>query len=101
MNGHKKTRLVEVRTKILKENDVAARALRQRFEDEGVVVVSLVSSPGAGKTMFLERTLLRLREQYQVAALVGDLVLLPALLATRAGKTFTRRSAGSQRVEQT
>ena len=73
MNGHKKTRLVEVRTKILKENDIAARALRERFEDEGVFVVSLVSSPGAGKTMFLEQTLLRLREQYRVAALVGDL----------------------------
>ncbi len=73
MSGHKTTRLVEVRTKILKENDVAARALRQRFEDEGVFVVSLVSSPGAGKTMFLEQTLLRLRERYRVAALVGDL----------------------------
>ena len=73
MTGHKKTRLVEVRTKILKENDVAARALRRRFEDEGVFVVSLVSSPGAGKTMFLEQTLQRLRERYRVAALVGDL----------------------------
>jgi len=73
MNGYKKTRLVEVRTKVLKENDVSARALRQRFEDEGIFVVSLVSSPGAGKTMFLEQTLSRLREQYRVAALVGDL----------------------------
>ncbi len=73
MKDHKKTRLVEVRTKILKENDVVARALRQRFEDEGVYVVSLVSSPGAGKTMFLEQTLMRLRDQYRVAALVGDL----------------------------
>ena len=67
------TRLVEVRTKILKENDVTARALRKQFKDEGVYVVSLVSSPGSGKTMFLEQTLLRLREQHRFAALVGDL----------------------------
>jgi hydrogenase nickel incorporation protein HypB len=67
------TRLVEVRTKILKENDVVARALRQAFRDAGVYVVSLVSSPGAGKTMFLEMTLLLLRDKYRVAALVGDL----------------------------
>jgi hydrogenase nickel incorporation protein HypB len=67
------TRLVEVRTKILKENDVVARSLRQAFREAGVYVVSLVSSPGAGKTMFLEKTLLLLREEYRVAALVGDL----------------------------
>lgn len=67
------TRLVEVRTKILKENDVTARAMRKRFHDDGVFVVSLVSSPGSGKTMFLEETLKALREQYRVAALVGDL----------------------------
>jgi len=67
------TRLVEVRTKILKENDVVARSLRQAFREAGVYVVSLVSSPGAGKTMFLEKTLQALREEYRVAALVGDL----------------------------
>lgn len=67
------TRLVEVRTKILKENDVVARALRARFQESGVFVVSLVSSPGSGKTMFLEKTLAALRERYRVAALVGDL----------------------------
>jgi hydrogenase nickel incorporation protein HypB len=67
------TRIVEVRTKVLKENDVTARALRQRFHDSGVFVVSLVSSPGSGKTMFLEQTLTALRSRYRVAALVGDL----------------------------
>jgi hydrogenase nickel incorporation protein HypB len=67
------TRLVQVRTKILKENDVIARALRQSFQEAGVYVVSLVSSPGAGKTMFLEKTLAALRNDFHVAALVGDL----------------------------
>jgi hydrogenase nickel incorporation protein HypB len=67
------TRIVQVRTKILKENDSLARGLRRRFEEARVYVVSLVSSPGAGKTMFLESTMRRLRERFRVAALVGDL----------------------------
>ncbi len=66
-------RLVEVRQHVLKRNDTAARALRERFHQAGAYVVSLVSSPGAGKTAFLEKILTRLRERYRVAALVGDL----------------------------
>ncbi len=66
-------RLVQVRQHILKRNDEAARALRSRFHEAGVFVVSLVSSPGAGKTAFLERVLSSLRERHRVAALVGDL----------------------------
>lgn len=66
-------RLVQVRQHILKRNDEVARTLRSRFEQAGVYVVSLVSSPGAGKTAFLERVLTSLRGHYRVAALVGDL----------------------------
>jgi hydrogenase nickel incorporation protein HypB len=67
------TRLVEVRQHVLKNNDVVARALRSRFHEAGVYVVSMVSSPGAGKTAFLEKTLHLLKGRYRVAALVGDL----------------------------
>jgi hydrogenase nickel incorporation protein HypB len=67
------SRLVEVRQKILNKNDLAARALRERFRDAGVCVISLVSSPGSGKTAFLERVLTCMRSRYRVAALVGDL----------------------------
>ncbi|MGH9899127.1 MAG: hydrogenase nickel incorporation protein HypB [Pyrinomonadaceae bacterium] len=66
-------RLVEVRQKILKQNDLLASELRQRFRDAGVYVISLVSSPGAGKTALLEQTLTLLRQECRVAALVGDL----------------------------
>src|ERR1700677_1844080 len=68
-----KTRMIEVRQNVLKQNDVVARALRQRFHEAGVFVVSLVSSPGAGKTALLEKTLTLLRQEFRVAALVGDL----------------------------
>src|ERR1700751_5787227 len=67
------TRLIQVRQHVLKQNDVAARALRDRFRDAGVYVVSLVSSPGAGKTALLEKVLGLLRGGGRVAALVGDL----------------------------
>jgi hydrogenase nickel incorporation protein HypB len=66
-------RLVEVRQKVMKQNDLLAKALRARFQEAGVYVVSLVSSPGSGKTAFLERTLSLLRPRCRVAALVGDL----------------------------
>jgi len=66
-------RLVEVRRNILKANDVAARTLRERFRTATVTAVSLVSSPGSGKTAFLEKTLTAMRERWRVAALVGDL----------------------------
>ena len=66
-------RLIEVRKNVLKANDVVARALREKFRSAGVYVVSLVSSPGSGKTAFLEKTLTLLRSEVRVAALVGDL----------------------------
>jgi hydrogenase nickel incorporation protein HypB len=68
------TRIVELRQGILKKNDELARGLRERFTSAGVLVLNLVSSPGTGKTAFLERTLRELRERgSRVAALVGDL----------------------------
>jgi hydrogenase nickel incorporation protein HypB len=66
-------RMIEVRKNVLKQNDVLARALREQYRAAGVFVVSLVSSPGSGKTMFLEKTLTELQPRYRVAALVGDL----------------------------
>ncbi|MDT5293340.1 MAG: hydrogenase nickel incorporation protein HypB [Acidobacteriota bacterium] len=66
-------RLVEVRQNVLKQNDLLARELRRVFRAAGVYVVSLVSSPGSGKTALLEKTLTLLRPRCRVAALVGDL----------------------------
>lgn len=68
------TRIVELRQGILKKNDELARELRARFTAAGVLVLNLVSSPGTGKTEFLQRTLAELRARgSRVAALVGDL----------------------------
>ena len=66
-------RIVELRQKVLKRNDILAGELRARFREAGVYVVSLVSSPGSGKTAFLEKVLGLFAQAHRVAALVGDL----------------------------
>ena len=68
------TRVLESRKGILNKNDEIARRLRERLHTFGLLTINLVSSPGSGKTAFLQRTLRMLREQGNAAAaLVGDL----------------------------
>jgi hydrogenase nickel incorporation protein HypB len=67
------TRIVEVRAKVMKQNDLLAASLRERFQQHHTCVVGLVSSPGSGKTAFLEKLLAGLARNHRVAALVGDL----------------------------
>jgi hydrogenase nickel incorporation protein HypB len=68
------TRVLEIRKGVLNKNDLLAAGLRERFQSAGVTVFNLVSSPGAGKTALLERTLHTLLEEgRRAAALVGDL----------------------------
>jgi hydrogenase nickel incorporation protein HypB len=89
-------RLLEVRKNVLKQNDVIARALRDRFRSQGTYVISLVSSPGSGKTTFLEKTLTLLRPHYRVAALVGDLATEnDALRLARSGVPVRQITTGT------
>jgi hydrogenase nickel incorporation protein HypB len=68
------TRVLEIRKNVLNKNDEIARGLRAKLQATGVLTVNLVSSPGSGKTAFLQRTLRTLRETgHASAALVGDL----------------------------
>ena len=59
--------------KVLKENDHLAATLRADFERHRTVCVNLVSSPGSGKTMLLEKTLERFDPAFRVAVLTGDI----------------------------
>src|ERR1044071_1476068 len=89
-------RLVEVRQNVLKQNDLLARELRERFRQSGVKVVSLVSSPGAGKTAFLEKMLSDLKPRHAVAALVGDLATEnDAARLTRSGAPVRQITTGT------
>jgi hydrogenase nickel incorporation protein HypB len=91
-----KTRIVEVRQGILKKNDALARALRERFAMTQTYVVSLVSSPGAGKTALLEATLRAARSRFRVGALVGDLATdNDAMRLSRSGAPVHQISTGT------
>ena len=66
-------RIVTVRQNILKANDSVAAENRGVFARHGLRVLNLTSSPGAGKTALLERTLEDLRNRIRLAVAVGDL----------------------------
>lgn len=68
------SQIIEVGKAVLSKNDELAAVLRERFNKTGLRVINLVSSPGSGKTAWLQRTLARLREHgRRGAVLVGDL----------------------------
>ncbi|MGO9642000.1 MAG: hydrogenase nickel incorporation protein HypB [Candidatus Acidiferrales bacterium] len=50
-----------------------AAELRERFADHEILCLNLVSSPGAGKTSLLERTLQAFAPTQRVAVLTGDI----------------------------
>lgn len=66
-------RIVTVRQNILRANDHTAAENRLMFQAAGVRAINLASSPGAGKTALLERTLRDLAGSVRMAVAVGDL----------------------------
>jgi hydrogenase nickel incorporation protein HypB len=58
---------------ILEANDRLAEQLRKIYADNRLLVLNLMSSPGAGKTSLLERTLTDLRPELRMAVIEGDL----------------------------
>ena len=64
---------IAVEKKVLNENQILAEQLRERYRQNGVLCVNLISSPGSGKTALLERTLERMDKSSRVAVLTGDL----------------------------
>ncbi len=66
-----------IEKKVLSENDWIAARLRERLRDQGTLAVNLISSPGSGKTMLLEKTLemlpAALGKGTRAAVLTGDI----------------------------
>jgi hydrogenase nickel incorporation protein HypB len=65
-------RTVQIERDILAKNNAFAVANRERFEQQGVLALNLVSSPGSGKTSLLVRTIAALREEMPLAVIEGD-----------------------------
>ncbi len=64
--------IVEVEQDILSKNNLQARHNRNHFEEQGILSINLVSSPGSGKTSLLERTLADLKGQSTFFVIEGD-----------------------------
>jgi len=64
---------IEVVTKILDANDVQAEKNRAHFSNHGILAINLMSSPGAGKTSLLEKTIELLRDELKIGVIEGDL----------------------------
>ena len=72
VQGVSQSRLVRIERDILGKNDEHAARNRTWLEARGILALNLVSSPGAGKTSVLVRTLETVRERFSVAVIEGD-----------------------------
>jgi hydrogenase nickel incorporation protein HypB len=64
--------VITIERKVLEKNDELARQNRALLERHGIFAINVVSSPGAGKTSLLERTLEHLAGKLAVAVIEGD-----------------------------
>jgi hydrogenase nickel incorporation protein HypB len=64
---------VQVLKNILEKNDHQAHHNREHFDRYGILAVNLMSSPGAGKTSLLEKTIELLKDKYRIGVIEGDL----------------------------
>jgi hydrogenase nickel incorporation protein HypB len=64
--------VITIERRVLEKNDEIARLNRALIESHGLFSFNIVSSPGAGKTSILERTLEHLRDSLRIAVIEGD-----------------------------
>ena len=67
------SKTIPVIRNILEANDRLADQLRGIYAEKKLLTLNLMSSPGAGKTALLERTLSDLRDELRMAVVEGDL----------------------------
>lgn len=67
------TQTVSVMQDLLSQNNHIAAHNREHFDSHEVLAINLMSSPGAGKTALLERTIETLRDRARIAVIEGDL----------------------------
>ena len=63
---------ISIEKKVLSENDRLADRIRKNLRRHGIIALNLVSSPGAGKTSLLERTLRALKNRINIGLIAGD-----------------------------
>jgi hydrogenase nickel incorporation protein HypB len=66
-------KIIEVKRSILEDNDADAACLRQELRDNRTFLLNLMSSPGAGKTTTLLRTIAELKEEMRIGIMEADI----------------------------
>ena len=66
-------KVIELHQSVTLSNDRDAEALRKELKEKKVFLVNLMSSAGSGKTTFLSRTILDLKDKYRIAVLEADI----------------------------
>ena len=69
----KETKTVDVNQSLLKANEEAAIANKKHFDEKGIYVMNLISSPGSGKTTLLEKTIESIKDEVSIGVLEGDI----------------------------
>ena len=64
---------IKVLKNVLEANDQVAAKIREQFAARKISAINLISSPGAGKTSLLERTIPELRSHFRIGVLEGDI----------------------------
>lgn len=70
---HSHSKVVDVHTSLFAANDALAKTNREHFDNNGVVALNLISSPGGGKTTLLEHTIEALRGEINIGVIEGDI----------------------------
>jgi hydrogenase nickel incorporation protein HypB len=64
--------IITIERKILEKNDEVAGKNRELLRSKKILTINLVSSPGAGKTSLLEKSLEHLKDKIPVSIIEGD-----------------------------
>ena len=66
-------KVIEVKRSIFEDNDKDAELLRQELKEQGTFLLNLMSSPGAGKTTTLKRTIAMLKDEMKIGIMEADI----------------------------
>ena len=66
-------KVIEVKRSIFEDNDADADRLREELREEKTFLLNLMSSPGAGKTTTLKRTIANLKDEMRIGVMEADI----------------------------
>ena len=66
-------KVIEVKRSIFEDNDKDAQKLRTELKEQGTFLLNLMSSPGAGKTTTLKRTIKMLKDEMKIGIMEADI----------------------------